>query len=1046
MAEKENDIYVVRKHDTLSGIAKELGIKSQDPAVEPWRILGRLNNINTLEKAKLIRPGQPLILPEGIKTQPAQTEEQTAKHTETPTPKQPVTEVQPAPEQPTEEARPTTKEATEAPVEQPATPETPSDTNKLPPSREEYISIIKDKLAQETPLNKQDIWDLQTALKETGHNPGRIDGYEGKNTYAGIKDFIKTDEGKEAIPKLGAPALGIVEKYEKDPDFRRSIIQESMPATHLATLQNIVERYLEDGTPPSGNKTDMLISLDEMGYNIKDPDVYNEKEVTHALNDYLHDNPEAMKTTSIAHYPSLVKYGHADTLKEILKDPEVLEARRKLVIGTIPFAAEATSVSPGLMKSTWGIESSYGKDIVSGTKCEGDWHFTDGTWNSIMSQNGEEIANLIKQNHSGEEYERIAEEIIAKKDIPGALAKYQYHPVVSTYGAAFLMKSNARSLNVDPSERQNWKPIYSAYNISPSDAKTLLSMARHDDPRSAQQVIGKNARNNPPYFGGDVTAKVALGRIDKQLETHHNEYHERFGRLEREIVQARLPATHLAGLKECVERYIENDRALSGDNTDLLVSLNEMRYSSIEDLNRYDEREVSNALMDYISENPKIILTASTTCLKNLIDHGHGKQLRDIAQKVDNFDNRIAQQLDDMGDFKTAPKTEVLTLQTLLDIDGHRPNGIDGYVGSGTIGAVYRFKLSHNIISLPPFAITASFNDATKAVGHEHDCTLEECINSDHTNGFGVSNTVIERAIADTKSTITGIKSDDIPEKGTTPEDSAADNPRPVAFIGASHGAKNGNGEIDEGKRVKDEDGNIITELTIVDPLCVALAKDLHHLGYQVIFMRNPGEQFRIEGDKNDKLNARPLIAHKCSEDMEANGKLYISIHANSYEEDKSVSGTRIFAQEDGKGGYLNNKSLMLAQSVGNNFSISDKETTIHPADYSVLRGSENGVKNDDNQLNAAILVETAFLTNKGDREKLKEIAKNPQQAASDIANGIHEFVMANSPEVRIADAQRIAEEEAIKVASVNRAEFSGEDNGTLAYATNPLAPPTSTF
>ncbi|MCK5385532.1 MAG: hypothetical protein KAJ29_08115, partial [Alphaproteobacteria bacterium] len=213
----------------------------------------------------------------------------------------------------------------------------------------------------------------------------------------------------------------------------------------------------------------------------------------------------------------------------------LLDERRSLIIQTIPLAGEATGVSPEIMKAVWGVESDYGNNLLSPTMCKGDWQFAGGTWNSIMERYGDKIAEHLKENHPG--YEKIADNIMANNTNRGALDHLKFDPVVSTYAASYLKMDDARVVGIDPSKTKNMVTVYSAYNIGSLDAKKLHQMSQNGDTRSAQAVIGSNARNNPLYFKGNVTADTALARMGKELTRHHEEYYKRFGNLERELAQ-----------------------------------------------------------------------------------------------------------------------------------------------------------------------------------------------------------------------------------------------------------------------------------------------------------------------------------------------------------------------------------------------------------------------------------------------------------------------------------------------------------------------------
>jgi N-acetylmuramoyl-L-alanine amidase len=520
-------------------------------------------------------------------------------------------------------------------------------------------------------------------------------------------------------------------------------------------------------------------------------------------------------------------------------------------------------------------------------------------------------------------------------------------------------------------------------------------------PSDNYEIYKDVARNNPGIYIKDYTASQVMGLIGELQKTKSNEYYSRFGHIERSITQEKLPNTELASHRECVESYLENGRTPSGNNTDLLVSLDTMGYN-IKDLNTYREKEVSNALTNYISDNPKMMLTASTSRLKDMIDHGQSRELQTIAQKVDGFDDLIAQKLKEIGNIKEAGKPEVTELQTLLSLSGYSTGNINGIAAKRTIDDIYEYKLDSGIIKKPAFSVAVFFKDAaeTPQIGTTR-VSAHNKYYDEHTNGFGVSQMAIERVWA-------GLTGNDIQDKGTTPEDSAANNPRPLVMIDLGHGAdihwineRTGkhHHSLELGKGVNDKIN--FTEAHIVDPLGQALAEKLHRQGYQVAFTRNPGEQLRIEGGHKTTLEARSLFAHEMNKELGANGTIFISLHANAAKNHKT-NGTEIYAQQGKHGkGYQNEKSLELAKSVGKNFSIDNKEAQIKHDDFRVLHEFERGAS--DEKLHASILIETGYITDNKDLKALRKIAEEPDVAAANIAQGVDMFVQENVPELQIA-------------------------------------------
>lgn len=207
-----------------------------------------------------------------------------------------------------------------------------------------------------------------------------------------------------------------------------------------------------------------------------------------------------------------------------------VDDRQTAIVMTIPLAAEAAGVSPHLMKGMWGVESSFGTNLVSGTGCEGDWQFSQGTWDTIMERYGDKIVEQIK-----EDYPDRAADIAANHSRAGTLNEYQYDPIVSTYAAAFLMKDDAKTMGIDPTKRQNWGMTYAAYNVGSGNARKLVQMEAHGDQRAAMGVIGSAARHNPMFYKGGANAHLTLTRYDSKVEQRLVQYQQKFGSLETEL-------------------------------------------------------------------------------------------------------------------------------------------------------------------------------------------------------------------------------------------------------------------------------------------------------------------------------------------------------------------------------------------------------------------------------------------------------------------------------------------------------------------------------
>lgn len=121
-------------------------------------------------------------------------------------------------------------------------------------------------------------------------------------------------------------------------------------------------------------------------------------------------------------------------------------------------------------------------------------------------------------------------------------------------------------------------------------------------------------------------------------------------------------------------------------------------------------------------------------------------------------------------------------------------------------------------------------------------------------------------------------------------------------------------------------------------------------------------------GDVQVSLDNRSVINNSYSTD------LFVSVHVNSNVDSSSINGVDIYYQENKNDGSESYAASMLS-------NIASKGITtryIHPADFSVLRNSKC----------PAILIETGYITNAKERERLASEAYQ-QQMAEAIAGGI---------------------------------------------------------
>ena len=121
-----------------------------------------------------------------------------------------------------------------------------------------------------------------------------------------------------------------------------------------------------------------------------------------------------------------------------------------------------------------------------------------------------------------------------------------------------------------------------------------------------------------------------------------------------------------------------------------------------------------------------------------------------------------------------------------------------------------------------------------------------------------------------------------------------------------------------------------------------------------------------------------------------------VSLHANSFGKE-SAHGSRIYHDVDGADN-VNSNSVSLTENIANSYSIDDTASAVkHVGNLTVLDHFENFSSAPSS---AATLIELGFLSNEDDARKLKEMSKNPEIAAKQIAEGINNHVLKTTPEL----------------------------------------------
>lgn len=201
--------------------------------------------------------------------------------------------------------------------------------------------------------------------------------------------------------------------------------------------------------------------------------------------------------------------------------------RQKSVVAAMPHAAEAAGVSPDLLKGLWGVESGFGKNLISPTGCKGDFQFTRGTFRSVMNTYNDQIAFSIEKDLGNK---ALADKV---RSFKGASANniesYRNDPVIATYAAAFYSKEVAQAVKVDPKLNSSFGEIYAGYNVGPGNALKLKKLETSGSDASAKAVLGYVAQVNPMFYKGGANGAEALANYQKYVEVRAKDFDRAFG-------------------------------------------------------------------------------------------------------------------------------------------------------------------------------------------------------------------------------------------------------------------------------------------------------------------------------------------------------------------------------------------------------------------------------------------------------------------------------------------------------------------------------------
>lgn len=391
--------------------------------------------------------------------------------------------------------------------------------------------------------------------------------------------------------------------------------------------------------------------------------------------------------------------------------------------------------------------------------------------------------------------------------------------------------------------------------------------------------------------------------------------------------------------------------------------------------------KTASGIVQHLTKNPALVDTMSTDLMRDLMRNGQSDALVAITKNSPAIQARIGDLIKANPDLATTTDHAMVSdLQTLLIAGGHGAGGIDGVVGSQTIGAVDRYMAA----SGEKIDLLRSEPKAAGPIKGAADWLAPASRPVLGDNGFGVANATIERAWANVSRT-------QVPH-GAEFTPVGLQNPgRPLVVIDLGHGEDvKRNNKLDDGAVSAHVRGphmlSGLSETEVVDSLAKPLAARLQEQGYDVAFTRNPGEQFRLEGDKGQTLHKRPEFAHALAREMGASDVMFVSLHANSAS-NPSANGSDVYINGGNRVATSPDSQALAGKIAGSYHLTPEQSTDIHAADLGVLRHFEKGAPATGHH--AAVLLEVGFLSNPNDAKNLAAMTQNPDHHARQIADGI---------------------------------------------------------
>ncbi|MCB9988225.1 MAG: N-acetylmuramoyl-L-alanine amidase [Rhodospirillales bacterium] len=424
-------------------------------------------------------------------------------------------------------------------------------------------------------------------------------------------------------------------------------------------------------------------------------------------------------------------------------------------------------------------------------------------------------------------------------------------------------------------------------------------------------------------------------------------------------------------------------------------------------------------VVGFLKDNPDMARLVSPEMYASLINndpHNANKQaLRGMvsgnetlkAQIVESTKNLLGTDPASMSDGQKIALQTNLSLLGHYDYDRAGKQEIDGTLGKGSRRAIDAFRTENGLAvadkdpvikETPSEKLTQSF---TKEADKPHiglprlpaavrNLDPESFITEDT---YGLSRDAVAEAWRVTLS-------------GETPQYNPQFQSDHPIFVGiAAHNQANSYGTIDPGA-VSPLD-ETLHEADINRALAQASVKAAYKQGFNAVYVGGTeNTPFPVNYNRDlSHIAVKGAFAHNLG--IITGAPIIAVNHETNAIDNIDVKGARVYAFTNTKDDAatrpaLNSQSEKLAREMSRNFQTGDTPTLEKTARHMALRGVEKGVIEQGGQ-NAAITVESGFLTNPDDVRELKALRDNPVNAGAQIAQGAANYYNGTNPQVALA-------------------------------------------